>query len=485
MLETLVYYWPHILFVTHWLLVVICAARILSKRQPTGVALAWIMLISSIPIAGPLMYLVFGEWWLSGRRMKMTAQHTKKIHEHLHRLQPLLEKQLTLNHPIAEDLTRLTASAGLVHTLPGNAVELFNGATAAFNRLTADIDSASRQVDMLFYIWAGGPRVDAIEAALINAVKRGVKCRVLVDSSGSKQWLRSPNVEKLRTAGVEVREALQVRLYRVPAARIDLRNHRKLVLIDETIAYSGSLNMADPTVFKADAGVGAWVDLMARVQGPAVAVLDSVFELDWSLETGEDPFHNVEEQTICERCGDAPLLVVPSGPGLNPDLLHQLLLQAIYGARETMVISTPYFVPDESMLTALIAAAQRGVKVTLIVPRKVDSWLVQMASHAYYDDLLDAGAEVMLYDGGLLHAKTVTIDGSVAFLGTVNMDRRSFWINLELSLFVFNDSVCQQLCAIQQNYMDDSRLLRDTDWVNRGKAYRICENAVQLLSPVL
>ena len=123
--------------------------------------------------------------------------------------------------------------------------------------------------------------------------------------------------------------------------------------------------------------------------------------------------------------------------------------------------------------------------MTLIVPRKVDSMLVQFASHAFYDDLLNAGAEVLLYDGGLLHAKTATIDDSVAFLGTVNMDRRSFWINLELSLFVFQDDVCQQLEAIQQGYIANSQRLRDTDWVNRSRFYRMSENAVQLLAPVL
>lgn len=480
-------WWPHTLWFIDWVLFLVLGARILLKRQDVGVQLAWILLLAASPVIGTVVYLLVGELWLSRRRIRKSEDHMKKIYAHFKDLKPHIRESWPPERTLAEGMRRIGASTHVMSTIDGNKVELLHGAEPGFDRLLADIAEAESRIDMLYYIWFSAGRVDEVEVALMDAVKRGVTCRVLVDSSASKRWLNSEAAQRLRNAGVQVQEALPVHWYRVPAARIDLRNHRKLTVIDCKIAYSGSLNMADPKYFKVERNVGAWVDVVARIEGPVIAPLLGVFELDWSLESHSDPFAGNRKVDVCvpEIAGETPVQVVPSGPGLHPETLHQLLLQAVYGAREKLIISTPYFVPDEAMMAALAAAVARQVDVSLIVPFQNDSFMVKWASRAYFDDLLRAGVHIYRFEGGLLHAKTVTVDDQLAMLGTVNMDRRSFWINMELSMFVYDDNVTRQLREFQEDYIRNSVAMDLETWEKRSAAKRILENSVQLLSPVL
>jgi len=270
-------------------------------------------------------------------------------------------------------------------------------------------------------------------------------------------------------------------------ARLDLRIHRKIVIIDGEVGYTGSLNLVDPRYFKQEEGVGQWVDAMVRLEGPAVQSLGVIFLWDWEVETGQgiETLKDTSDLKALPLVGKASVQVVPSGPEVGNNPIHQLLLTSVYAARRELIITTPYFVPDESLHTALQSASRRGVDVTIILPEKVDSLMVRYASRSYFDDMLLSGVRILNFRGGLLHTKSITIDGEVALFGTVNLDMRSFWLNFEVTLFVYDAVFVTQLRKLQQNYIEASQSIDSQLWHTRSPVNRLVENAAQLLAPLL
>ncbi|MHC4374952.1 MAG: phospholipase D-like domain-containing protein [Planctomycetota bacterium] len=253
----------------------------------------------------------------------------------------------------------------------------------------------------------------------------------MIDCLGASKWWKSEQPQQLRDSGVQLCRALPVGLFRTLTSRNDLRMHRKIVIVDSQIAWTGSMNMVDPAFFKQDAGFGRWIDAMARLQGSAVVPLTATMLGDWSIETGEsieDLLKSMQLGSV-RLDGSTDIQVVPSGPGQTNDGLLQMLLTMIHAAQDELVLTTPYLVPDDSLLKALRGAAARGVRVILIVPKKVDSLMTRYACRSYYDDLMDIGVEILLYTGGLLHTKSITVDGTMSMFGTVNLDMRSLWLN--------------------------------------------------------
>jgi cardiolipin synthase len=373
--------------------------------------------------------------------------------------------------------------------LAGNRIEVLDDAGRVFDVLVADIDRARTSCDVCFYIWHEGGRTAAVVEALARAAERGVRCRALADAIGSRPFLSSASARRLRDAGVELITALPTGPLRSFFVRRDLRNHRKLVSIDQRVAYTGSLNLVDPRCFKQDAGVGEWVDAMVRLTGPAAVALDGVFALDWVVETGA-PWYLGELPETGERPAPsahpgAVVQVVPSGPDLRPKAIYQLLLTVIYGARRELVMTTPYFVPDEAILTALVSAAHRGVAVTLLVPAHNDSMLVRHASAATYEELAAAGVCIALHEGGLLHTKSLVVDGETSVFGSVNLDMRSLYLNFEISLFVYDRAFAGRLRALQDRYLESAPQLDLEAWRRRPALRRFQENLVRLIGPLL
>jgi len=266
-----------------------------------------------------------------------------------------------------------------------------------------------------------------------------------------------------------------------------LRVHRKIVVIDSEVAWTGSMNLVDPRYFKQGSGVGEWVDAMARFQGAVVGSLAGTMVSDWILETGDSLQHVVESAGLhlVESDGTVDIQVIPSGPGYSGDGLIQMLLELINAAQEELVLTTPYLAPDDSMTRALRGAAARGVKVSLIVPEKVDSLMTRYASRSYYDELLETGVDIQLYKGGLLHTKSITVDSEITMFGTVNLDMRSLWINYEVSLFVYDKDFSKDIRQLQQSYLDDSASLDPVAWEQRGFVARFLENSFRLASALL
>lgn len=247
------------------------------------------------------------------------------------------------------------------------------------------------------------------------------------------------------------------------------------------------MNLVDPRFFKQDSGVGEWVDAMVRVQGSVVVPLAATMIGDWILETGE-PLAEVINRAglrLVEPRGPADIQVIPSGPGQTGDGLLQMILALIHAAQDELVLTTPYLVPDDSLLRALRGAAGRGVTVRLIVPEKVDSFLTRYASRSYYDDLLDIGVKIYLYRGGLLHTKSIMADGAMSMFGTVNLDMRSLWLNYEVAMFVYEPEFAKELRSLQQTYIDDSERLDSAQWQTRSFKERFLENTLRLVSPLL
>lgn len=311
----------------------------------------------------------------------------------------------------------------------------------------------------------------------------------MIDGAGSAKFIKSRRIGELRAKGIEVLPLLGVGVLRVLFARIDIRNHRKIVTIDHKVGYTGSMNMVDPQFFHVKKNVGQWVDVMARVCGPAARVLDFTVRSDWAIETKqfENGFSLFEYEGVdpIESAGSSVLQVVPSGPDQAPQIIHDMLLTLIYNSTQRLILTTPYFIPSEAMLTGLTAAARRGVAVTLVLPEKLDSYLVRHASKSYYEDLLESGVEIFHYKGGLLHTKTVTVDDEVALIGTVNMDKRSFWINFEISLFAYEQSDVKRVRELQESYIEHASSIQLNDWQSRPLHSRIVQGVVQLFGPVL
>jgi len=372
-------------------------------------------------------------------------------------------------------------------TVRGSSLQLFSNTQKVLTTIAREVDQAESSILMEFYIWNEGGTADEVLEAVIRAAQRGVTCRLLVDALGAASWWKSRQPQRLRDAGVHLRTALPVGVFRTLFGRTDLRLHRKIVVIDDKTAWTGSMNLVDPRFFKQEAGVGEWVDAMVRVRGAVVASLAATVIGDWALETGEPLRHLIESSGLhlVEPEGLADIQVVPSGPGQTGDGLLQMLLALINAAREDLVLTTPYLAPDDALIYALRGAAGRGVRVTLIVPQKVDSFLTRYASRSYYDELLDIGVEIYLYRRGLLHTKSITVDGAMSMFGTVNLDMRSLWINYEVSLIVYEPTFAAELRALQASYIADSDRLDPVAWSTRSFGPRFLENTLRLVSPLL
>lgn len=470
--------------VLHWGIIIGLGLRIVLQRRPTGVSLAWLTIVAVVPFVGAVLYLLVGELWLAGSRVRRARELAWRNRARLRELRVESEAHLAPGDHLARTLDAY-ASHGLgVPTLTGNRVEVFSEAGEAFAAMGRDIDAARRRCLLLFYIWSPGGRADEVGEALIRAAGRGVECRVLLDAVGSQAFFGSVLHRRMLDAGVRVCSALPVGRLRSLLARIDLRNHRKIMAIDGRVGYCGSLNLADPELFKARKG--PWVDMMARVEGPTAEALELIVQQDWWVETGgtgADPFEDVNIGAY--RPGSVAIQVVSSGPGQSPRATQDMLLTLTYSSQFELIITTPYFIPSEAMETALIAAARRGVHVSLVVPEKVDAWMVQRASRGYFEELLEEGVEIWLFRDGLLHAKTVSADRSVCMIGSANIDRRSFGVNFETSMFIYDRDVCSQMIERQRSYMQRSRRVTAADWAKRSLGQRFIEGAAQLAAPLL
>lgn len=469
--------------------------RVIMRKRSYGVSLAWLVVIMLIPFIGGFLYLLIGENRISEKRIARARVSSNHYQHWLTTLKQRAPVSWDALNPGCKPLHHQAQNLVGIPAMAGNKLELIDTPEGILNSILKDIETSQSTCHLQFYIWEEGGRVDKIINALICAASRGVTCRLLLDSIGSRHFLRSKTAATMIKSGVKIQESLPSGIFRLFFSRIDIRNHRKLVIIDGEIAYTGSQNMVDPVVFKQDSGVGNWIDLMVKIKGPVVESLAGTFISDWFLETDVGKFRSeslIKDIQAVRRigdiqagpmAGDSAVQLVPSGPGF--EAIHSLLLTTIYAARRELIMTTPYFIPDEPLLAALKAAAQRGVNVKIIVPNKNDSILVKYASRARYEDLVEAGVQFFLFEGGLLHSKTICVDRTFSLFGSVNLDMRSFWLNFEATLFVYCEKFTINLLGIQLNYLKQSKELDITSFSQRNVIEKFKENLSLLVSPLL
>lgn len=466
--------------VLYWLVIALVTVRVIAKRKPVSVTLAWLLVIFIVPILGAVLYLLLGDLNLGRKRASraeaMVEPYLRSLHTSFPSGVSLPGGQLSLA------INQLLSTQIHISAQSYQSLEVLDSPDSIFDRLCEDVRHAQRCIRIETYIWFPGGRADELAQALIEAAGRGVDVYLLIDHAGSRPFFRSRWHKKMKAAGIQVAAALPVRLLRALVHRIDLRMHRKLIVVDDRVAYTGSMNIADPAFFKRHANVGPWIDIMLRIDGQAAAGLAKVFAWDWEVETGQRRLPEV---------GNVPddpnqwLMVLPSGPGVGGDLIGHATLTSIYRANHSIVISTPYFVPSEAILEALCQAAHRGVKVQLLLPRRNDSLMVGWASRSYFEILLQAGVEIYLFDGGLLHTKAMLMDDQLALVGSVNLDIRSLQLNFELTVALTTPDSCARVRAVLDGYQARSEQLLLSRWQNRNKAARALERLMYFMSPLL
>ncbi|WCE28528.1 cardiolipin synthase [Vibrio sp. SCSIO 43137] len=469
----------------YWVLVAGVTIRVVLRRRAVSVSLAWLMIIYIVPVFGVFCYFLFGELNLGRKRAERAKQMFSPFGDWFNQLHDCQAHLPDLMSPQISKIDQLCTNRMSIPALCGNDLSLKSSPDDILLSIIKDIESARRQIRMVFYIWHPGGLADSVGSALIKAAKRGVEVNLLLDSAGSHRFFKSHWPAMMQQAGIRVEQALAVSPWRVFLRRLDLRQHRKIVVIDDEIAYTGSMNMVDPAFFKQNAGVGKWIDVMLRVTGPTVNVLSAIHSWDWEVETGKREFPVLPECLLDNSSAAMPIQVVPSGPGMPDNLIQQVLTLTINQAQKNVRITTPYFVPSEELLEELKMTAQRGVCVEVIIPKHNDSLMVQWASRAFYQELLEAGVRIYEFEGGLLHTKSVVVDEMYCLAGTVNLDMRSLWLNFELTLAIDSVAFTKQMHALQQEYIESSDAVSLEQWSKRKVHYRFFERIFFLFSPLL
>lgn len=471
------------------------------NREPAS-RIAWIVVILALPVVGILAYVLVGETRVGRRRVERRARVQAAL--------PGFEKvpgaagavAAAVPHERHRALFRVGQSISGFPATGGNRGELLPEGDAVIDRLVADIDAAQRHVHLLFYIWLADRNGTRVAEALVRAARRGVTVRAMADDLGSRALLRTELWAEMGRAGVRLARALEVGnpLWRAMTGRIDLRNHRKIVVIDNAVTYCGSQNCADPE-FLPKAKYGPWVDAVMRFEGPVVRQNQILFAADWMSEVDEDlaplltePLAPAQGQNPAGAAGDgadAPASagftaqVIAEGPTDRPSAAPEMFASLLWAARREAIVTTPYYVPVDSLQSALRAAANRGVQVTLILPARNDDFAVGAAARSYYADLLGAGVKIWEFKPGLLHTKSVTIDGEVTLIGSANMDCRSFSLNFENNILLCDPDLTAAMRERQHQYLGQSLrvTLREVSlwpWYRR-----LWNNGLALIGPVL
>tara|TARA_R110000851_G_scaffold90253_1_gene196844 strand:- start:26800 stop:28254 length:1455 start_codon:yes stop_codon:yes gene_type:complete len=469
----------------YWLIIAGITTRIVYKRRSVGVSLAWMMLIYVVPIIGIVLYFLVGELNLGKKRAARAKEMYIPYRKWLSRLFTTQQYRPQNLNDYTITISQLCEKRLGIPTLSNNQLTLKSSPDTILTTLIQDIQQAQTSVHVEFYIWHPGGLADQVAQVLIQAAQRDVAVKILLDAAGSRTFFNSKWPKLMRDAGIIIISALSVSLVRMLFRRLDIRLHRKIVVIDNQIGYTGSMNLIDPKFFNQSAGVGEWIDVMVRITGSNVPVLNCIFAWDWETETDQRMLPEPPKCYPHEDKASDMVQVIPSGPGMPEDMIQQVLLLSIYQAKHSITITSPYFVPSENLLFALTAASLRGVQVNLIIPDKNDSLMVEWASRPFFGELLNAGVNIHRFGGGLLHTKSVVIDLHHSLIGTVNLDMRSLWLNFEVTLSVDNVEFTQSLSQVQHQYMANSIKMDARQWRKRPLIKRLVEQFFYLFSPLL
>ncbi len=469
--------------------IVICvlALGVLPGNRKPSTAMAWLILILAVPYLGIVAFLLFGSTSVGRKRRAWQSEVNARVLEAVEGQQAEGPRPDGVRHNV-DDLTRLNQRLGALPMASANTVELLPDYDGSIAAMCEEIEGAQHFVHVQFYISSWDDRTSDFFEAMAAAAERGVDVRFLFDHLGSrgipgyKQFKERLNATKIRWAPM-----LPIAPLKGEVRRPDLRNHRKILVVDGRVGFMGSQNLIEPGYDKPKNHKAGreWVELMTRVTGPVVRQLNVVFATDWRAETLEDltPTLGAVPPAPARRDAvrDVACQVVPSGPGFVTENNLRLFNSMIYRARRRLSLTSPYFVPDESLLYAVTTAAQRGVDVELFVSAEADQFMVAHAQRSYYAALLEAGVRIWLYPSPfVLHAKHFTVDEDLAVIGSSNMDYRSFALNYEVVMMMTSSAVVRRMRVVQDEYRSLSRELTLEEWRSRGRGAAYVDNVMRL-----
>ena len=458
-----------LLTVGGFLLALVLLAHLLRSNRPPSSTIAWVLIIVLMPYVGVPFYLMFG-----GRKMRRMARRKGMVYR---------RGDDPASGPSATAVERVLRSFGVPPAAPGNRVRLITSGVEAYHVLVSLIEEATRSIHVTTYILSPDPVGLAIIDQLARKAAEGVEVKLLLDDVGSWRLPRRA-LAPLIDAGGEVAWFMPV-FHRPFQGRANLRNHRKIVVVDGAIALSGGMNIAEEYMGPQPLET-RWRDVSAVVEGPAAADLDDLFSSDWAFANGQvappaNPPPTPDPPNAAPLPDGTPVQVVASGPDVEGDPLYESLISLLFAARERIWVVTPYFVPDEILARALDLAARRGVDVRLIIPNRSNHLSADLARVGYLRQVHEAGGRILRYRPGMIHGKVIVIDNDLAVVGSANMDMRSLFLNYEVALFLYGREQIRASAAWVESLLPGCR----PGIPRRTWARELAENIVRLLSPLL
>jgi cardiolipin synthase A/B len=454
---------------------------LLTKKEQPVSTVAWVMAIVTMPLVGGFLFAVFGVNRVAHRRL----QNKQRAHQSVSGLLPPIADSPVLQDaecgPVPAVLRRIARRLGNTRAMWGNEVVVLHDADRVFEEIEAAIQSAQSSIHLEYYIWQPDRTGTRLRDLLIEKARAGVKVRFLFDTLGSI-WLTRRFLEPMRDAGIHVATFVPGRTL-FERWSINLRSHRKIIIVDGRVGFTGGMNVGDEYLGQ-DPYFGYWRDTHLRLQGPVVLQLQEVFALDWMYATREQ-LYQPELFPVAAQSGSVTAQVLAGGPDDDESTFHTLMFAAINEARLSVTLMTSYFVPPPAIVTALEAAALRGVRVRIMVSGPKTYWFTRHACRSYYETLLQTGVEIYEYRRGQQHAKSLAIDNCWSLVGTPNCDSRSLFLNFEVAVAIYDAAIAEQLHEHFDLDTPDALKIELATWSRRSIVERLNENFCRMFSPVL
>ncbi len=455
------------------------AIVIVMQRRSPAATIAWLLVLALFPFFGWMVYRTIGPQRLE--RRKLRRRITRKLVEEANGALAEIESESPLRH--REQLARVAIAAGEPPPLRADSVTLYTEGEAKYRAVAEALEAARHHIHIEYYIWEDGKIGRRLRDQLVARARAGIEVRVLLDGTGSF-GVRGRFFKPLIEAGGEVGWFNPLSPFHIKRRRVDFRSHRKIVVCDGAVGFIGGMNVADGQTSEMT-GDKAWRDTHLRIEGSAVRALQRVFAEDWMYATTRSLPPGDIYYPAPVKDGAEVVQIVASGPDLETFAIHKVFFAAINQAVSRVWLTTPYFVPDDSMLTALVSAAMRGVDVQVIAPAKGDSRLVDLAARSYFPEMLAAGARVFEHESRFIHAKTFVIDDDVAIVGSANLDNRSFRLDFEVEAVVYGTALNTELAnAFTADLRSCREVARDGD-AKQKFLPRLGQAVARLLSPLL
>lgn len=466
--------------------VMLAAVLIFMERRNIAATWAWLMVLLFLPGIGFLVYLIFGQKLSKKKLYRLKEGEFSHFRTAVDKQKQLLESgNLEVNDPAMErhrDMIFMNVVSDGAYYTQDNSVRIFIEGNSLFDDMFREIDEAREHIHLLYYTIRNDELGSELMNLLVKKASQGVKVRLLYDAVGSA-GIPSRFFKPLLAAGGEAVSFFPASFSFINF-RVNFRNHRKLTIIDGKIGYIGGFNIGDEYVGKKK--LGYWRDTHLRMEGKVVYMLQARFFLDWNLSS---PKRLAESLTLFPEMHGLDkgigVQIVSSGPNSEKQQIKHAYLKMIYKARKKIYLQTPYFIPDDSMLTALKMAVMSGVDVRVMVPGKPDHLMVFWATHSYLGELLKSGVRCYLYEKGFMHAKTIVVDTQISSVGTANIDIRSFKLNFETNAYLYDTRMAEKLEELFIADLADCREMTMEEYLNRPMRSRIQESLTRLLSPIL